>query len=281
MPKLRRKNRNRKGNKRKGRGRRGRGGFSTTGPISTAFMRPVGIADRTWVKLVFFDDYVLTPAAISGEYIFSANSLFDPDVTGGALQPIYFDEWGNFYKVYKVHRAQFSFDFLNPLATTGMVIVVSQATASTGYASLLEAQGTAYAKRVILGLSTGMGRKHLNMHYEISRQHGHPIEQDDTVGAVFTASPATQYYTAINYASTDIATNIVLHFNVKITYFAELYDRKVVAASLTPEEPSVRRAPKQPPKGVWTRSYFEYCTHILGMDSEAFRKHMDRDECKE
>lgn len=40
------------------------------------------------------------------EYIFRANSLFDPDFTGTGYQPIGFDEWSAFYNRYRVKESR-------------------------------------------------------------------------------------------------------------------------------------------------------------------------------
>lgn len=51
-------------------------------------------------------------ATVFGKYTFSANSLYDPDVTGTGHQPLGYDQWSEFYNHYTVMSSKISVTFV-------------------------------------------------------------------------------------------------------------------------------------------------------------------------
>ncbi len=74
----------------------------------------VGFATRQLVKMRYFADVELDPGAgAMAAHIFSANGLFDPDITGVGHQPYSFDQWMAVYDHYHVVGAKISVTFLS------------------------------------------------------------------------------------------------------------------------------------------------------------------------
>jgi len=66
-------------------------------------MLRVGFPKTTAVKLRYIDSFSLNPlAATLSTYVFRANSVFDPNLTGVGHQPSNFDMWANLYNHYMV-----------------------------------------------------------------------------------------------------------------------------------------------------------------------------------
>lgn len=83
--------------KSKARYRRRRYTFRPQGILKTGFPR------TTMVKLRYVDSCDLDPGAGTvAQHVFSANSCFDPNVTGFGHQPMNFDEWSSLYNHYVV-----------------------------------------------------------------------------------------------------------------------------------------------------------------------------------
>ena len=61
-----------------------------------------GIADRQLVKMKYGDIVNFGPvlAGLTETQIYSANSVFDPDRSGGGAQPRSYDQWAQFYQHY-------------------------------------------------------------------------------------------------------------------------------------------------------------------------------------
>ncbi len=112
-----------------------------------------GVTGKKMVKFRYVDEISIDPASgAMGEHLFRANSMFDPDVTGGGHQPMGFDQQMNEYEHFVVTKSFINVQFM-PNSTTqaeGLVTVNLCSTAATTpgqtYTSLtgvLEAGGIA------------------------------------------------------------------------------------------------------------------------------------------
>lgn len=79
-----------------------------------------GIARRQIVRMTYVARIVLNPAAIgvNDAHIFSANGVYDPDITGTGSQPYGFDQWMPFYNHFVVLGSKCSATFI-PDGSTG------------------------------------------------------------------------------------------------------------------------------------------------------------------
>lgn len=82
--------------------------------------RPVQ-ATKLFVKLTYYDDVILsaTNTATYAEYIFSQNSIYDPDITGTGHQPRGRDQYTALYENYLVHGCTYKFT-LRPSTNEGL-----------------------------------------------------------------------------------------------------------------------------------------------------------------
>lgn len=77
--------------------RRGRRNRGTTRQASA------GIAESQIVRLKYAESYQANPSiGLVLDYVFSANGIYDPNITGTGHQPMCFDQWMNFYDHYAV-----------------------------------------------------------------------------------------------------------------------------------------------------------------------------------
>lgn len=67
-------------------------------------------------KLRYSDTVTVTPSTVPSNYFFSANGMYDPDVTGVGHQPMGFDQYMALYDHYKVLKSKITVEFL-PAAT--------------------------------------------------------------------------------------------------------------------------------------------------------------------
>lgn len=71
-------------------------------------------------KLKYVDSVVLNigAAGVPGKYVFRANSIYDPDLTGAGHQPMMHDLWESLYNHYVVSGAKISVKCYDPVPIT-------------------------------------------------------------------------------------------------------------------------------------------------------------------
>ncbi len=110
------------------------------------------VSDKKMVRLKYTEQISLDPgAAAVAHFLFRANSMFDPNSTGGGHQPVGFDQWAIFYNFYscissKIKVTFFSTDPSEAL-TNGIVgiYVNDDNISTTTIQGMVEFQNTKYA----------------------------------------------------------------------------------------------------------------------------------------
>lgn len=73
------------------------------------------VPDNFRVQLTYFDQFPLNAGStVPDNYVFRANSLFDPNLTGAGHQPLGYDQWTTFYSNWVVVRAAVKFTMTPP-----------------------------------------------------------------------------------------------------------------------------------------------------------------------
>lgn len=65
-------------------------------------------------KLRYSSAVLLQPSTAAYNYFFSANGMFDPDITGTGHQPLGFDQYMSLYDHYKVLESKITVEFCGP-----------------------------------------------------------------------------------------------------------------------------------------------------------------------
>ena len=84
---------------------------------------------------------ITSGASTANAYVFSANGLFDPDVTGTGGQPMSFDQAMTFFNHYTVHNARIRVTFMSNSTTLRVSVglfVSGSSTVTTSIEQLLE-----------------------------------------------------------------------------------------------------------------------------------------------
>lgn len=61
-----------------------------------------GFPTKKMARLRYAQEVTINPATVAASYVFRANDVYDPDVTGTGHQPRGFDEWMNIYEKFTV-----------------------------------------------------------------------------------------------------------------------------------------------------------------------------------
>jgi len=172
-------------------------------------------------------------AGVVGTYIFSANGLYDPDVTGTGHQPMGFDQLMLSYNHYFVTAAKIYVGFRNSSVTNPNVAirVVADATATTVVDTIME-YGLLNTD-VLDYKGTSGSVKRLTESVSIRKIQGvDDILDCEELGGTAATNPVEQTY--FHIVTWDISgTNYTVLFDVVIEYTAVFVEPRLLTPSLT------------------------------------------------
>jgi len=212
--------------KRGGRGRRKSQYPDTQGTV--AIERSPFTADHTMVTLIYTAYAQVAPGQETLTYVYSGNSIFDPEVTSGGERPVGYNEWSDFYSKYRVVGSSIS---VTLQALSAMGLCVYPAIFNGNAASYADAVSQQYAKYVMVGGSSGFNVKRIFHKMGTSKIFGQKIRQDDLYTANFGANPSAAWYWNLYFDTGVSGTEISATITVRIAYHTELFRRKVANRS--------------------------------------------------
>ncbi len=195
-----------------------------------------GIPDKQFVKLRYTSFFNVNPATPTGGHVFRGNSINDPDFTGIGAQPLGHDEWAAFYGKYKVHSSKIQVQFLNANTTSGagnvlLNIVPSNSINTIGSRTYAELNDTPYSKtKMIAPVSAGMNGVYMSNYMSTKKMTG-DTTLDDVYEAPFNNNPNRTWYWIVQTDSFNGTSGHDLDLKVTITYYVEIFDRKMLLQS--------------------------------------------------
>jgi len=204
-------------------------------PSRVGNFRPLSILQRPAIlnlkhrgKLLYSDSRVISPvAAASTAYVYSANGLYDPDITGAGHQPMSFDQLIGMYEHYTVTSGKITVDFVNETAGESGFVGIGlfpDSTVETIPSKLLENGMLRYS---YLAKASGDSKSHcqLTIPFDIARINGRPgnIVGDDLYRGDSASNPTEQTYLhifAYNISTTSVMNvrlNVVIEWDATFT----------------------------------------------------------------
>lgn len=167
-------------------------------------------------------------------HAFSANGLFDPNITGTGHQPMYFDQLAALYNHYMVEASRIKVEIM-PFNTTGSSSATffvrgddgGTLTSSNMYTNL-ETRGVKYVQCPIYEDNQVYVRK-MSTGFSKSKTFGN--NKNNSVQAAVGANPAEQWYYTIGAQSDDLGTTTTWTVLVTIVYKATFFELKDIASS--------------------------------------------------
>ncbi len=174
----------------------------------------------------------VTSGAVAS-YVFSANGLYDPNITGTGHQPAGFDQMMLSYEHYCVVEARLYCYFHNvsaSVAPTVCLSVVAGATPTTIAQQIME-DGNNVTERINYAGTEGSLRA-LEIRTNIARFGGVPnVRNDDAYRGDLNNNPAEQQYFHIQAWDTENA-SCAVGFDVTIEYVAWFTEPRKISQSL-------------------------------------------------
>lgn len=189
--------------------------------------RGLPVSDRCFAKLRYTTRLDLTPVtAPTDSWVFSGNSLFDPDVSGSGSQPMGFDQYATFYNKYRCRGSKI---VVRAAATSGShfpcKLVVYPQDDNATVTGVDNAAARAFART---GVTSGYGGPvtTLKNYMTSKKQFGvKSINEETSYAAAVNANPSLRWYWCISVGTLDLTTSIAgMYAEIEITYYTEFYD---------------------------------------------------------
>jgi len=175
-------------------------------------------------------------SSATGVYQFCGNDLFDPNFTGTGGQPMWFDQLSALYLRYRVYGSACSVRIMCPTTTNTTFARVTLAPVAATAASLSydDVQSQPRSHFSTLNVTGGPSSVRLNGAATTAEIVGcKDVEGADRLQAQVSASPSERWLWALAGQSYDPGvTAVTLTADVRISYYCEFFDRKLVTQSL-------------------------------------------------
>lgn len=195
-----------------------------------ASMKALVIPDKALVTLPYSDykQFVGNTANIPIQWKFRMNSLFDPDLTYTGHQPLGFDQWKTFYNRYRVYKVAYRITFVNVENKFGLQVGVFPDN-SGSYTTFTELSEVPRVKTALIPYEN---QKVFTGYFCPRTTVGLTKQQymaDDRYAAVYDSNPAESVDFVLWANSAENGWNTGCY--VKLTYYAELFDRQQLPSS--------------------------------------------------
>jgi hypothetical protein len=174
-------------------------------------------------------------SGIVTNYFFTANGLFDPDITGTGHQPMGFDQLMLMYNQYTVIKSKISVTTYSGTssAVRAGVYLSPDTTSITDPLRLME-NGLIQPK-IISGLLAPGYIKQIDLNCDVAlyfgRQSQDDVVDDKTLGGSAAANPTEQVYFAITHWNPFAASTYTNYLDVVIEYDAVFWEPRKLTVS--------------------------------------------------
>lgn len=174
-----------------------------------------------------------TGAAVS--YVFSANGMYDPDISGTGTQPRGFDQMMIFYEHYTVSRCEIEVTFRNFTAATSPIVYIAARADTPNVPSVTDVmeQGNSVSVQLLPANVSGSMQK-LTMVVNIARFLGFDDLMDSNVARGDIASnPSEQVYFHVGGFNNETLAAGTVQFQVRLRYLAVFTEVRTITPSLS------------------------------------------------
>ncbi len=204
--------------------------YQRAGPMANP---TYGFPDRMIVDLPYGDHRQVTSATAYSEYIYNANSGFDPDRTGTGHQPRYWDRYAAIYNRYRVLKVRVTAEMRNRAQHGAAAIVVAD---NSSAALISESYPSELPHAKYCGItSSNQPPVHCDytvLPWAVTGRTKQEYMADDIYGAPTAASPSEIICLHFLTQSLDNSTAADVEWHVRLIYTIEFYDRFTEGVSI-------------------------------------------------
>jgi hypothetical protein len=177
--------------------------------------------DEVSLKFIYSDYRVITAAVNQADYIYRANSVFDPDVTGVGGQPDGFDQWKALYGIYRVVACKVEVQAMGNGANTNGLCVVAFSDSSGSFSSAEEVAGLRHSVAATYSQTTAAKVSILRHISSLQGCSDESILANPEQAALVTANPNSAQYVHVALETGNSATVPTMIWT-KLTYYTRM-----------------------------------------------------------
>jgi len=165
-----------------------------------------------------------------GNYIYSANGLFDPDFTGTGHQPLYYDQIMAIYDHYTVLKSKIKVTPMIGVAANflGVVYIDDDTSTRANAITMLESPGGTY---IAGNFSGGTPVRPLVLHWDAKKTFGGDPQSQDSLQGTVSANPTEQSFFVIGMEDVSPGTTVTVQLVVELEFDAVFDELKTIAQS--------------------------------------------------
>jgi len=193
-------------------------------------------------KMLYYDvgkSITINNSGLASQYFFSANGIYDPDISGTGHQPIGFDQLMTFYEQFTVVSATISCHYRGLSGAMFSISLAPGTTALTNPSQIVE--NGLLVMDSCSGFNTEVGMQHrkLSLDCDVKGYFGQMTERemlnDNSLYGTNAANPTEQVYFAVStWPNVGVpGSNMSLEFDVLISYDAIFWEPRKVTESLS------------------------------------------------
>lgn len=205
----------------------------------------LGVPQRRRVKMRYIEEISIQSSLSPVAYYFRANSLYDPNLTGVGHQPMYYDQWTQWYSRYVVKNVTAKIRPIQILSASvnnsyyGLLVNTSSASLASTFtttAALLESPWTRdwaiVGNANVTGGLNGMNVHMLSAKLNLTQFFGVTnLEDGGDYSATTTTNPAELAYIAVFMSPMLSTATVTSSFIIELEYDAVFMDPILVDGS--------------------------------------------------
>lgn len=199
--------------------------------------RRTGFPDTLQVRLKYCEGITITSSTgLLQTYLYSANGLFDPNITAGGQQPLYYDQLVAIYDHYTVMASRIRVTFAGAGSVSGPQVycgIIKDDDTSTNYTSFQACLSDDMGSKS-WGLTGGVANAPLviNQYFDAKKTYGlKALTDDNTMSGSASTNPTEQTYFRLCVQEAASSNTVTVNAMVEIEYDAVFRERKDIPIS--------------------------------------------------
>lgn len=179
--------------------------------------------DSTYTILRYNEIVGRTPLNFVDNYVYTMNSVYDPNFTGTGTQPAGFDQYMTLYGNFQVLASAIYVKIINYSNISGIYYAITPMRSSSAilYQDAVE---QSYAKRRLCGTLGSLNISTLKNFMRVKKFVGRQTN-DNQYGGTASSNPTSLYYWMLSFFSSDGSTNLTYTIEIQIKYYVKFYNR--------------------------------------------------------